>query len=62
VSETIFLSVADLSKRWNQKPQVIYGLRHRGEAPPAIRIGRELRWRLSDIEAWENARLENANQ
>ena len=33
--------------------------RHRGDVvPPAIRIGRELRFRLEDVEAWEQARLE----
>jgi predicted DNA-binding transcriptional regulator AlpA len=53
---TQLLDSGALAARWNVPVQTIYGLRYRGEAPPAIRVGRELRWRLEDIEAWENAR------
>jgi predicted DNA-binding transcriptional regulator AlpA len=52
-----WLSVEDLAARWKRPAKVVYGLRYRGEAPPAIRIGRELRFRLSDVVAWEDARL-----
>ena len=54
-----FLSVEDLAARWQRATSVVYGLRYRGECPPAIRIGRELRFRLSDIEAWEEGRRDN---
>lgn len=27
-------------------------MRHDGELPPAIKIGRNLRWRETDIDAW----------
>ena len=57
--ETQFLDVEGLMRRWNlDSPSVVYGLRYHGDAPPAIRIGRELRFRLEDVEAWEQARLE----
>ncbi len=26
--------------------------RHRGEGPPAYKVGRHLRWRLADVDAW----------
>jgi predicted DNA-binding transcriptional regulator AlpA len=52
------LRVADLAGRWQCRPAVIYGMRYRGEGPPAIRIGRELRFRLSDVHAWEREHLE----
>jgi excisionase family DNA binding protein len=50
------LTLADLAERLNVTPKVVYGLRYRGEAPPAIRVGRELRFDLRDVEAWEEAR------
>ncbi|MGH7487949.1 MAG: helix-turn-helix transcriptional regulator [bacterium] len=55
-----FLSSTDLAERWNRPLSVIYGQRYRHEGPPAIRIGRELRFRLSDVERWEEANLETA--
>jgi predicted DNA-binding transcriptional regulator AlpA len=53
-----YLSVEDLAARWKRPASVIYGLRYRRESPPAIRIGRELRFRLEDVEAWEAERRE----
>jgi predicted DNA-binding transcriptional regulator AlpA len=53
------LTVTQLAERWSATPRVVYNLRYRGEAPPAIRVGRELRWRLEDVEAWEVARRDN---
>lgn len=52
------LSVEDLEARWGCTAAVIYGMRYRGDAPPAIKLGRELRWRVADVEAWEAARVE----
>lgn len=51
------LSTKDLALRWGMSVPTIHHLRHRGEAPPAILVGRELRFRLSDVEGWERARL-----
>jgi excisionase family DNA binding protein len=50
------LTLTELAERLNVSAKVIYGLRYRGEAPPAIRCGRELRFALEDVEAWETAR------
>ena len=30
----------------------LYGWRYRGEGPPAIKVGRELRYRESDVQDW----------
>ena len=57
----MFLSLEQLCERLGVKPEVIYGLRYRGEAPPAIKVGRELRFRIDDVEAWENARRDNGS-
>jgi predicted DNA-binding transcriptional regulator AlpA len=56
-----YLSVTCLAERWGVPVSVIYGLRYRRVSPPAIRIGRELRYRLSDVERWEADHLEPAN-
>ena len=53
------LTLTELAERLNVTPKVVYGLRYRGEAPPAIRVGRELRFDLRDVEAWEDARRDN---
>jgi len=53
------LTLTELAERLNVTPKVIYGLRYRGEAPPAIRVGRELRFAVDDVERWERARLDN---
>jgi predicted DNA-binding transcriptional regulator AlpA len=38
----------------------VYNRRHRGEFPPAIRLGRSLRWRRSDIDRYLEERLDAA--
>jgi predicted DNA-binding transcriptional regulator AlpA len=53
-----FLSMDDLVERWGVKRSVIYGLRHRRKLPPAIKIGKQLRWRRDEIEAWEEDQRE----
>ncbi|MBT3247789.1 MAG: helix-turn-helix domain-containing protein [Actinobacteria bacterium] len=30
----------------------IYSWRYHGTAPPAVKLGRHLRWRPEDVEAW----------
>jgi excisionase family DNA binding protein len=53
------LTLNELADRLNVSAKVVYGLRYRNDAPPAIRVGRELRFRVADVEAWENARRDN---
>jgi len=45
-------SVADLARYLGVPVQTIYAWRHRGEGPPAHRVGRYLRYRSSDVERW----------
>ena len=33
-------------------PKTLYSWRHRGEGPPAIRVGRHLRWTERSVAAW----------
>lgn len=39
--------------------RAIYQQRHRGEGPPACIVGRELRWRRQDVEAWLASKVES---
>ena len=40
--------------------RTIYNWRQRGEGPPACRIGKHLRYRRSDVEAWLAERRDKA--
>jgi len=32
--------------------RAVEGLRYRGSLPPCVKVGRSVRWRRADIEAW----------
>ncbi len=38
-------------------PQSIYQERHRGDGPPAMRVGKRLLYRRSDLERWRQSRI-----
>jgi excisionase family DNA binding protein len=42
--------------------RTIYSWRQRGEGPPAYRIGKHLRYRRSDVEAWLESRRDAEKQ
>jgi predicted DNA-binding transcriptional regulator AlpA len=42
--------------------RTIYAWRQRGEGPPAYRIGKYLRYRSRDVEAWLNERHDTEHQ
>ena len=50
-----FLTVAELAARWKKKPEAVYWMRSRGQGPPAVRAGNELRFRLDEVRSWEDA-------
>lgn len=46
------LDMAAVAK-WLATPRsTLYSWRHEGKGPPAVRVGRNLRYRRSDVEAW----------
>lgn len=57
-----YLSLRELADLLRVPRKTIYGLRYRGEAPPAVRVGRELRFRLSAVEEWIAARTDNGGR
>ena len=46
------LSTRELAEHLGVAPQAIYDLRTAGRGPRAIHVGRELRYRVSEIQAW----------
>lgn len=52
------LDTEALGRRIGKTPGAIYTMRCRGGGPPAIRIGRTLRWRRSVVEMWLESNAE----
>jgi excisionase family DNA binding protein len=46
------LSLSELCEHLHVTAQTIYDLRSQGRGPNGFRVGRELRFRVSEIEAW----------
>ena len=55
------LSISELAADLGVSVQAIYDLRSQGRGPRGFRVGRELRFRISEVEAWL-AGLEEADQ
>lgn len=54
------LTLSELAEMLGVPAQTLYDLRSQGRGPRGFRVGRELRFRMSEIEAWI-ARLEAAD-
>ena len=46
------LSMSQLARQLGVTVQTLYDLRSRGRGPVGFRVGRELRFRVSEVEAW----------
>ncbi|KAB7790566.1 helix-turn-helix transcriptional regulator [Bifidobacterium leontopitheci] len=55
-TETL-LTVADIAKRYGKSVNGVYHMTcyRPGSLPPSIKVGRALRWRPEDVEAWEKS-------
>lgn len=54
------LTLAELAARLSVNVQALYDLRSQGRGPRGFRVGRQLRFRASEIDAWL-ARMEQAD-
>lgn len=54
------LDIHDLAKFLGVSEWTLYEWRNRRQGPPAIKVGRLLRWRPSDVETWLDQRVERA--
>jgi excisionase family DNA binding protein len=52
------LTLSELCAHLHVPAQTIYDLRSQGRGPRGFRVGRELRFRISEVEAWL-ARMES---
>ena len=52
------LGVTELARILDLTPAAIYGLRHLGKLPLAVLVGRNLRWRVEDVERWIDDQVE----
>lgn len=50
------LSIQDLAERESVPVSTVYRWNTRGEGPRYLKIGRHVRYRLADVEAWERTR------
>lgn len=52
------LDIDDLAQILGISRHAVHQMRYVGEAPPAVKIGRALKWRREDVEAWLAERVE----
>jgi predicted DNA-binding transcriptional regulator AlpA len=57
MSSLKLLSTSELSARLTNKKNTIEGWRIKGFGPRYIKIGRLVRYRIEDIELWEESRI-----
>lgn len=48
-----WLTIEQLADRLQTTVQATYKLRHLGKLPPAVRVGKSLRFHVDDVIAWE---------
>ncbi len=51
------LSPDDLARREQVPIQTVYRWNSEGTGPPRLKLGRHVRYRLADVEAWEAERV-----
>jgi excisionase family DNA binding protein len=55
------MTLVELSEMLGIPVNTLNGWRCRGEGPPGYRIGRHVRYRRADIEAWLQTETDHAN-
>ena len=48
----VFISSKDIARLFGISKSGIFNMLKRGEFPEGIRVGRNRRWRLSEVSAW----------
>lgn len=59
-AEQVWLSIEDLAARTGLPVQTIYTLRQKGKAPRGTRMGRQVRFHIDDVLAWEQQHRETS--
>lgn len=56
MTDTTLMSTEELAAYLRVNTDTIHKWRHKGEGPPALRIGKYLRFRPSEVEEWLKTR------
>jgi excisionase family DNA binding protein len=51
-ADPVLLTTEDLATYLGVPRSTLYGWKYRGDGPPAIRVGRHLRYRSSEVQRW----------
>ncbi len=54
------LTISELAEREGVPVNMVYRWNSRGEGPRYLKIGKHVRYRFSDVIAWENGRYADA--
>jgi excisionase family DNA binding protein len=55
------MSLAELSELLGVPLSTLYGWRHRGEGPAGYRLGKHVRFRRADVDAWLATQADSAS-
>lgn len=55
--KTVLLTSDELAERWSCSPRTLANDRSAGVGPAYVKLGKHVRYRLADVEAYEDARL-----
>lgn len=55
------LSIDELARYLAVLPKKLYAWRTHGEGPPGFRVGKHVRYRWSDVQAWIQQQIEAGN-
>lgn len=57
-----WLTIEQLAERWQDTVRALYARRHRGQMPRGVKLGRELRFHIDDVEEYERRQREAASE
>ncbi len=57
MSSETYLSPEELADRFGVPLQTVYGWNKQTSGPPYMKLGRHVRYKLSDVLAWEQSRM-----
>jgi len=55
------LSIEELARYLAVPPKTLYAWRAHGDGPPGFRVGRHVRYRWADVQAWILQRIDAGN-
>ena len=54
------MTINELAGYLKVRPATLYGWRHEGSGPPGVKVGRAVRFRREDVDAWIAESNQNA--